>query len=1490
MTIQTDLSVSPHFDDFDPNKDFYKVLYRPGVSVQVRELNQLQSILQNQIKSFGDNVYKQGTIIDGCDLTFHSDLKHIKLKDITTDSNLVDVSSFVGYRIKNQNDLVALEASIISSDRGFEATNPDLNTVYVRYINSGFQSGGPSEGILEFFPNDQLTVYNPNQVVERIVVPESGRSQGFSTNDRVVIVSAIEVQNTSGGLDFTAPFNVGDFITDGTANVEIIEIISDSIENSLVFRIKPTALSLSENDSTKWTLSAETNIQRQGVSPSSIGRIKSILGTGAAAKLKTSNLGRIESIDITNKGVGYTIAPSVSITSISNQISNIQQVNAIAQTFLATVTVGSPETSPIGSSYAVTVGGGIVYQKGYFSRVAEQFLIVEKYSNQPTGLVVGFETQEDIINSNQDVSLLDNATGAPNETAPGANRLKLTPKLVKLTKGEADQRNDFLYIAEFSDGKPFKQNRQTVFNVIGNEISRRISEESGDYVIDQFLLQTKSPASLSQEQESFSIVIDPGKAYINGFRVETESNFETLVPKGIDSVTTTQANISLNFGNFVRVSHLAGHFNFKQGATVELYAEAHTYFQTPGQGVTKINCGLTQKIGNARIRSVVFDSGVPGTSSAVYRLYLFDIKMLSGSSFGAVGTVFYDGTDKGVSRVLKQGGLATLEDTTSSNLLFYAGSPAVKQVSNVSYIYRTSSEVQLGTDGTFTVALSSGGTESFPYTGQLSAIQERDVVITPKETISASSNLSGTISVTSGSSTATVSGSIATTIELQAGDYIEVGSSGIVQILEVQSNSVVILSQAATFTASTTYKRVFPANVAIPFEYRANRTIIVDNTRKNLTVSVGLLTAASKPVTVYYNVRETNATPVAKSVNRNRLVRIVTGTNPALNVGPWCLGVSDVFRLNGVYLGSGSSFSPSDVGVQDVTQFFYIDHNQNLNYTNQSYLYLKPNSALQLENTADKSLLISFDYFSIAPGVEGLKVPGGSSTYNINDSLPITEAPTSVNTLEIPEIFGDRGEYFDLRDQFDFRPNIQIVTSPSTVANIAPINPVELDYSAMFTSNDKKFPAPDSELSATIEYYQGRTDLIVIDSSSEFRIIKGNPGSRNHPKAPENALIIQSLNIPAYPSIPFILSGNTLKYADTKVANGRYSTRRLNDYRISTLLSKSDIVNFQPRRYTMKDIGTLERRLEQLEYYTSLNLVETIAQKRIIPGSDGLNRFKFGFYVDGFEDYSFADTSNPLYSASIVDGYLSPNVLEVNLKMGSTTGQETVLPFNEVTLISQTRATDGGISSVVENVQRTQTIVCVQQAQRSRNKSNSGNIFEDFFYTMSETSGPVEFYINSRDNLVGAEVFQSKNPEGPWVATKSSATAALINRSDVSTKRLNLNGTKIENVGGSNLDRKSTPVGTTWGTWLEDQFKMLWTHNPENGIYYRIRIYKGGRAGGIFSQGKSGTFEYRLCYPTDGIVNATLNQATTNYPLTYFGTAISGSGGSNSPISLTHIH
>ena len=59
MAQTTNLNVSPYFDDFNPDDNYYKVLFKPGAPVQARELTGLQSILQNQIAKFGQHFFKR---------------------------------------------------------------------------------------------------------------------------------------------------------------------------------------------------------------------------------------------------------------------------------------------------------------------------------------------------------------------------------------------------------------------------------------------------------------------------------------------------------------------------------------------------------------------------------------------------------------------------------------------------------------------------------------------------------------------------------------------------------------------------------------------------------------------------------------------------------------------------------------------------------------------------------------------------------------------------------------------------------------------------------------------------------------------------------------------------------------------------------------------------------------------------------------------------------------------------------------------------------------------------------------------------------------------------------------------------------------------------------------------------------------------------------------------------------------------------------------
>ena len=62
-SLTTNFDVSPYYDDYNPDNEYYRILFKPGYSVQARELTQIQSMIQSQIKRFGVTIFQNGTIV-----------------------------------------------------------------------------------------------------------------------------------------------------------------------------------------------------------------------------------------------------------------------------------------------------------------------------------------------------------------------------------------------------------------------------------------------------------------------------------------------------------------------------------------------------------------------------------------------------------------------------------------------------------------------------------------------------------------------------------------------------------------------------------------------------------------------------------------------------------------------------------------------------------------------------------------------------------------------------------------------------------------------------------------------------------------------------------------------------------------------------------------------------------------------------------------------------------------------------------------------------------------------------------------------------------------------------------------------------------------------------------------------------------------------------------------------------------------------------------
>lgn len=653
MPLQTNLNVSPYFDDFDENKNYYKIMFQPGVAVQARELNQLQTILQNQVERFGDNIFKKGTIVDGCNITYLPNLNYVKLKDNEFDNPDVylTVAQYMGYTVRSES--TGLTAKVIAANNGLESSDPYLNTIYVTYNN-----GGANGTVSSFTANDVLTIYDPRNKIFKYRV--NNGSSGFSNSDTIAVVSAIAVQsaNTQNTKNFGS-FTIanGDVIkNNGIAQGRIISVDTTTSTDSVILRIKPITENLRVGDTRLWRFSngepVEISKASNPTNKVTNNRIVKIYGTAANGSLTTDVNGKLVSVSVTDSGSGYDIAPHVTVVSSSATVSEIETANVEAQTYLARVQV-APYTidNPVGQGYGIAVANGVIYQKGYFSRVAQQLLIVNPYSNTGFDRSVGFLTQETLVDSNIDPTLLDNATGTYNYTAPGADRLKLTPSLISVNTADLSANSEFFPIVEFSDGRPYRRNTDTVYNVIGREIASRAYDESGNYVLDQFFVATKDSSTTSNTATSFDIFVDPGLAYIRGYKVRTFDNYTGVVSKGIDT-SAQSATLRLGYGEYIRVKELGGVFNFNIGDIVEFTSSPAQYISksiVPGTSIARPG----QKIGQARMRSLILESGVAGTADAVYRLYLFDVNFSANRNASDVRGIFYNGAlYKGIADVI----------------------------------------------------------------------------------------------------------------------------------------------------------------------------------------------------------------------------------------------------------------------------------------------------------------------------------------------------------------------------------------------------------------------------------------------------------------------------------------------------------------------------------------------------------------------------------------------------------------------------------------------------------------------------------------------------------------------------------------------------------------------------------------------------------------------------------------------------------------------
>ena len=106
MAQKTNLNVSPYFDDFSQkdqgakDKNYYKVLFKPGTPIQAREVNTLQSILQDQVETFGSHIFKEGSVVIPGNISYDGNFYAVKLNPIQYNVYISSyLTKFIGKKI-----------------------------------------------------------------------------------------------------------------------------------------------------------------------------------------------------------------------------------------------------------------------------------------------------------------------------------------------------------------------------------------------------------------------------------------------------------------------------------------------------------------------------------------------------------------------------------------------------------------------------------------------------------------------------------------------------------------------------------------------------------------------------------------------------------------------------------------------------------------------------------------------------------------------------------------------------------------------------------------------------------------------------------------------------------------------------------------------------------------------------------------------------------------------------------------------------------------------------------------------------------------------------------------------------------------------------------------------------------------------------------------------------------------------------------------------
>ena len=872
--------------------------------------------------------------------------------------------------------------------------------------------------------------------------------------------------------------------------------------------------------------------------------------------------------------------------------------NYRGKTFVVNSTSGSTLGNRFhGVTTKIQLSPGIIYAKGQFLKTDALSTYVSPFNNSVRAKI-GFVVTESIVGSSDDNTLTDPATGSFNFAAPGADRYKLTATLESYLVNVATS-DDFYQYAEFEYGSITRTRvLSDPLNQLGDQIAKRAYEANGNYVVNGLLVSVKEHLNDGDNKGVFldanggvstklAVFIESGKANVGGYLRELKSPQLIAIDKPSSFNTIDDSTLTTSYGNYVNVNEFCGAWDVDGGEPVLLYDTAKDAITNGVFSATPAG----NRIGTAKLRHFVLDSGTAGTAAAQYRMYLYDIKMESGD-FKDVRSVYHDAAlADGIADIVLVDGNAVLNEEEYNKFLWRLPKIAIKTLRAVGnaydydFQYTKEFDAELNASGSVTLTLS--GDESFTFEN-------------------------GSVSDTL----------IAANIQMVARDIFDIGTTITTPVLAGQYINILSTGEAT----------------------------VVQNSATSITIDVPNITGSDRKVKVYVTVKVSNSTPIAKSLVVDRYVRIDTGTNVASTSGDYTLGVSDLFRVVQITATTNANYT---TGAEDVTDQFRVDNGQTDNFYGLASIKLKASSTLNL--TTKRYIQVKYEKFT--------RTVSGPS-FACVDSYPVDDTgATGIKTEEIPLYISPTRGIFDLRNCVDFRPYVTDTALDTSTAGSATVNP-SLNSIIARPSNGLTNPVPVQEFTTDLQYYLAQGARVVLDNTGEFRVVLGPQNERvDIPLSEGNQMTLATFIMPPYPS---------LAASAAKIYN-----------RPDLAIKVSQVEN---SRYTMRDISALEKRIKNLEYYTSLSLLEKEAKDYKILDSNGVDRFKNGLLVDPFRGHGVAAVSHPDFKCSIdnvkqeLRAYFSDDTVDfrpINTGLETGAAQSTSVfhvPYTEVVYTEQLQA------------------------------------------------------------------------------------------------------------------------------------------------------------------------------------------------------------------------